>query len=114
MKFFDKWLFNRVQNGSKLIQESMKDDPVKESSNYNYSKYPMNFNTISGAKVASNKIEANGINFTLYPAVGGNIVEIKNYDMTRDRFDTVLHIISSDKDLGEELGKIITYENLRR
>ena len=35
------------------------------------------------------------------------------YDTRKDRNENELHIITEDKDLGEELGKIITFESLR-
>lgn len=61
----------------------------------------------------SSKIESNGMNFTVYRANGGHIIEYRQYDRHKDRSDNKLHIITDDKDIGEELGKIITFESLR-
>lgn len=58
-------------------------------------------------------IDSNGMNFTVYRANGGTIIETRKYDRKRDDSNHSLHIITDDKDLGEELGKIITFENLR-
>lgn len=63
--------------------------------------------------IASRGINSNGMNFTVYRASGGYIVEYSSYDRKLDRNNHSLHIINDDKDLGEELGKIITIENLR-
>lgn len=60
-----------------------------------------------------NSIESNGMNFTVYRASGGHIIETRTYDKHKDRNNHGLHIITDDKDLGEEIGKIITYENLK-
>lgn len=58
-------------------------------------------------------LQSDGMRFQLYKASGGYIVETRNYDRRNDRNDVKLHIITDDKDLGEELGKIITLEALR-
>ena len=60
-----------------------------------------------------NSIESNGMNFTVYRASGGHIIETRTYDKHKDRNNHGLHIITDDKDLGDEIGKIITYENLK-
>ena len=59
------------------------------------------------------EINSNGMNFTVYRANGGHIIEHRIYDKRTDRTTNGLHIITDDKDLGEEIGKIITYEQLR-
>jgi hypothetical protein len=49
----------------------------------------------------------------VYKANGGVVVETKRYDMRKDEDRNSLYVITEDKDLGEEIGKIITMENLR-
>ena len=63
-----------------------------------------------------NEICARGMNFTIYPASGGHVVEIRD---ALNHFDTprnehTLHVIHSDKDLGEALAHILTFETLKR
>ena len=58
-------------------------------------------------------IDTNGMNFTVYRANGGHVIETRVYDRQKDRNNTGLHIITDDKDLGEEIGRIITFEHLR-
>lgn len=55
-----------------------------------------------------------GMNFTLHSGVGGYAVEIRSYNKKTDIHDVVLHIISSDKDLGQSLTQIMTYELLKQ
>jgi hypothetical protein len=62
----------------------------------------------------SNRTKENGLGFTLYQASGGYIVEHTTYDRKTDRHNTSLHIIHSDKDLGEGLAHVITVEMLRK
>ena len=54
------------------------------------------------------------LRFTIYNASGGKIVEISHYDQKRDRHETSLHIINSDEDFGESLGKIAFIELLKK
>ncbi len=63
--------------------------------------------------VEANSIDSNGMRFNLYKASGGFVIETRLYDERNDRNINKLHVITEDKDLGEELGKIITMESLR-
>jgi hypothetical protein len=58
-------------------------------------------------------IDSNGFRLQVYKANGGVVVETKRYDMRKDEDRNSLYVITEDKDLGEEIGKIITMENLR-
>lgn len=60
------------------------------------------------------RIEGNGMTFTVYRANGGHVIETRTYNRKTDESDHSLHIITEDKDLGAELGQIITFEALRR
>ena len=54
-----------------------------------------------------------GINFKVFKASGGTIIETSFYDRQKDRHQNSLHVITDDKDIGKELGKIITMETLK-
>ena len=54
-----------------------------------------------------------GIRFIAYKAAGGMVVETNFYDRVKDRSHKTLHIITDDKDLGYEIGRIITMESLK-
>jgi hypothetical protein len=58
--------------------------------------------------------ETEPLRFTIYNASGGKIVEISHYDQKTDRHHTSLHIITSDENFGEELGKIAFVELLKK
>jgi hypothetical protein len=64
--------------------------------------------------VNSRTFETRGMGFTIYQAVGGNVMEYSSYDEKKDTHETRLHIIPSDQDLGEGISHIITYEMLRK
>ncbi len=90
MKFVYKWLYKKLE----ATQQDAKLSTVAEIG-------------------PSRGIDSNGMNFTVYRANGGTIIETRKYDRKRDCNDNNLHIITDDKNLGEEIGKIITFENLR-
>jgi len=94
MKFFKKWFAKQCKQAWEDANQLEKDVPQL-------------------ATVSSRVIDSHGMNFTVYRANGGTIIETRKYDRKRDNNDHSLHIITDDKDLGEEIGKIITYENLR-
>ena len=92
MKFFKNWF-------AKMCREAWEN-----------SRQDVEVTTITKA---SRSIDSQGMNFTIYRADGGHIVETRQYDRKRDTNDHSLHIITDDKDLGQEIGKIITFERLR-
>jgi len=53
------------------------------------------------------------LQFKVYSAVGGKIVEFTRYDRKSDRHDHQVYIIGKDEDFGEKIAKISTLEVLR-
>jgi hypothetical protein len=53
------------------------------------------------------------LQFKVYSAVGGKIVEFSRYDRKSDRADHQVYIINQDQDFGERIAKIATIENLK-
>lgn len=56
----------------------------------------------------------NGMNFTVYSAIGGKVIQFTTYDPIRDKGYSNLYIVTDREELGEELGQIITKESLSR
>ena len=54
------------------------------------------------------------VTFTLHPAEGGTVMETVEYDVRSDMRNNRLYVITQDKDLGEEIAKILTLEALKR
>ena len=59
------------------------------------------------------RLESDGMRFNLYKASGGYVIETCHYDSKTDRHNNKMYVITDDKDVGEEMGKIITMESLR-
>ena len=58
--------------------------------------------------------EEQAINFSVIPAAGGRIVQVRTYDHRNDRNSTKLHIITPDENLAESLAQILQIEQLSR
>ena len=56
---------------------------------------------------------SNGLNFTICRADGGYIVQTQYWDSRQGSNINSLHIITDDKDIGEELNKIFVFTNLK-
>ena len=53
------------------------------------------------------------LNFRVFSAVGGQVVEFRRYDRKTDRSDTTTYIITKDQDFGEKISKIASMEMLK-
>ena len=53
------------------------------------------------------------IRFKVFRANGGTVIQTDYYDRKNDRQHNNLHVIVEGQDLGQELGKIVTYESLK-
>lgn len=58
--------------------------------------------------------EEQSINFSVIPAAGGRIVQVRVYDHRTDRNSNKLHIITPDENLAESLAQILQIEQLSR
>ena len=105
MRWFDKW-FNKK---SKKAWTEFRNEPCEVEED-KYSMKIGHVNTIKGGPDFHSK----GMNFVIYPASGGHIVEYQSYDDKTDRNVGKLHIIKSDDDIGIALGHIVTMECLCR
>jgi hypothetical protein len=98
MNFLNKWILRKAN------QLERQDHAIKMSS------------ALAGAQhipVGRVSLDSPALHFKVYKASGGYIVETNQYNHKTDRHNNGLHIITSDKDLGQEIGKIITLECLK-
>jgi len=58
-------------------------------------------------------LDSEGMRFTVFKANGGFVIETRTYDRRKDENNSSMYVITEDKDLGAELGKIITMESMR-
>lgn len=103
MNWFKRLIYKWSSEGAELREEEI------------YAPSPVR-RTRGSAKLAmseSREINNNGFNFKVHKANGGTIIEMNKYDEVNDRHKNAIYVIMDDKDLGEELSKIITVEGLR-
>ena len=72
--------------------------------------YPSTKNSISGSRDISSDPT---LQFKVYNAIGGKIVEFHSYDRQTDRTHHQIYIIGKDEDFGEKIAKISTFEVLK-
>jgi len=74
----------------------------------------MNRSTGMVAISKGRRLDQHGMNFTIYSANGGYVMEYAMYNPQTDERNNALHIITSDQDLGQGIAHIITFEMLRK
>jgi hypothetical protein len=99
---------------SSLIKKKMKLTLKQKIRNWLMDEETDNYESVTiGIDDLNPSLESNGFRLQVYKAKGGVIVETRNYDPRKDENRNSLYVVTEDKDLGEEIGKIITMENLR-
>jgi hypothetical protein len=101
MKWVDNWILRRAkrirQRGETMVSIDREQTGIglsmKEAANIGASKHRMNF--------------------TVYRANGGMMVEYNRYDDRKDQHQCELHIVHPDQDLGDALANIVTFESLK-
>jgi hypothetical protein len=53
------------------------------------------------------------LNFKVYSAIGGKVVEFRYYDRVKDRSHNQTYIITNEQDFGDSIAKIATMESLK-
>jgi hypothetical protein len=54
------------------------------------------------------------MNFTVYPADGGQVVEIETYDKRTNNFNLAVYIIKEEDDFAARIARIMTIEGLKQ
>ena len=99
----------------KTIQKIIRWSMVDKTGTYEDSKATPG--TVSINKSRSNTIEDrtnSAMNFTVYSAIGGKVIQFNSYNPNIDCHYQSLYIITDQEDMGVELGQIITRESLSR
>ena len=98
MKWLDNWILKRAKH----IRN--RDETIKSVNRAEVS--------ITGDRPSIGS-SRHRMNFTVYRANGGVLVEVNRYDERKDQHYCELHIVTPDEDLGASLGKIVTFEGLK-
>ena len=60
-----------------------------------------------------NSPSQNGMNFCLYKAVGGRILESRTYNQKTDRTEGTLYMIHEDQDFAKQVAQAIMLEQMK-
>ena len=121
MKWFFRWLYNGIKEVES--EDSEEKNTFTNSTAVNLVPRRKGFNNLKvGLATAGPTASPDGhihlressMNFRLYPATGGHIVEYSYYDEKTVQNTQALHLIPSDQDLGDSISKIMTLEALKR
>jgi len=66
--------------------------------------------SMSAVEDISPTIDMNSLSFTVMPAQGGVILQLRKYDEKASRNDYSTHIIAEGQDVAETIGKIVALE----
>lgn len=102
MKWFDRWLAKKCKQV--LDDSNTAIGVVKSASSKRNASLVSEIHQLSSPSV----------NFNMFQATGGTVIEMRYYDRTNETVSNSLYIIPSEKDLGQELAHIITVEALKR
>ena len=103
MKWLDNWILKRtkrIRSREEIQYETDRSSP----------RVPNGLTSSDSASIGTSR---HRMNFTVYRANGGMMVEYNRYDDRRDQHCCELHIVHPDEDLGAALGKIVTFESLK-
>ncbi len=98
MNFIKRWLLSSVKDAVEQERDFYHNSPAT---------------LISKGPQTSIDQPERAIQFTVYTANGGRVIETRRYDRKTDRHANGLYIITSDQDFGREIDKIITMEALK-
>lgn len=105
MNFFKRMIIKWVREDWENARQPMPDDcyPSTKMSRGN------SIAAVGGRDIGTDPT----LQFKVYSAVGGKIVEFSRYDRKLDRAEHQIYIIGKDEDFGEKIAKISTLEVLR-
>lgn len=96
MNFFYSWLSKKLKQQEFATESRLSKSPtsIEERDNFHNPR--------------------KSLNFFVYYANGGMVVETRTFDRKREEWDNQLYIVTEDQDLSEFLSRIITVQMLSR
>ena len=108
MNWFDKWIMKRAE---RIMEKANSVEAIPQFAGAKLKHH----NSIVGSMHQSigDSLDSPAVRFKMFKASGGTIIETNIYDDQRDRTINGLYVVTNDKDLGTEIGKILTLESLK-
>lgn len=102
MKWFDNWF-------RKKCKQALGHDEELALETVSYASTQHSLSSRMGGSSGTDSL-----NFQIYFADGGYVLEYSHYDRKADEYVRRLHLVRSDENLGDDIAKVITVEMLRR
>jgi hypothetical protein len=110
-----RYLWDRMLKWGWDYNRDLRDDGLVESHRPARMRSRGGANSIAICDVTDDNIDlTDPISFKVEAVQGGTLVETRWYDHKRDESIRKLHIVMSDENLAEAIGKIVTMELLKR
>lgn len=61
----------------------------------------------------SHEADIEGLRFTVMPARGGTIVQLRSFDIKHDRHEYTTYVIPDGEDIAKEIGSIVSVELMK-
>jgi CRISPR/Cas system CSM-associated protein Csm4 (group 5 of RAMP superfamily) len=107
--FFKKWMLSALKDA--VEQERADKQEIESMQQVKTSRNTIGIGPIGVTPSIDQPDRA--IQFTVYVANGGRVVETRRYDRQKDRSLNGLYVITNDQDFGKEIDKIIVMEGLK-
>ena len=107
MKWFDKWFVKKCKQAWENKDQYEEDNYIKME------KRSMGTSAFIGQAPMVERGRAEGerrISFELSTAVGGKILNVRQYDDRKDQHNQQTYVIPNGEDIGERVAKIINLE----
>lgn len=117
MKWFDRWLYDRMKNYANNATNN--DSGAKNSAMLKqHTINAITLGQITGDAITSSQHLSRldtypDLNFQMFRAENGYVMQVRHQDRKTDRNTINLHVIAEDQDLGTAIAHIITIESLK-
>jgi len=108
MKWFDQWFAHKCKWA---WEYNLRDDSMVRDDHINIISSKSHRGIVG--KDSPRSLNGHGMNFTLYKAVGGHILETNRYDERTDRRHNELYMIDEEKDFATQVAQAIMIESVK-
>lgn len=114
MKWFNRWLYNRMKDYANNQERDAKAGAMLKQNAI----HAITLNQISTDQIVSSHTAGRldtypDLNFQMFRAENGYVMQVRHQDRKTDRNTINLHVITEDQDLGTAIAHIITIESLK-
>jgi hypothetical protein len=109
MKWFDHWFARKCKWA---WEHNLRDESLVRDDHINIIT-PKSHRGVAIGKDSTRSLNGHGMNFTLYRAVGGHILETNRYDERTDRRHNELYMIDEERDFATQVAQAIMIESVK-